>query len=350
MGQRPYRKVTGAKDAVVVGLAAFVKRMSIADKSKPTLSAFVPCHNHSAYVGQTLRSIIAQSRFPDHLLVIDDGSTDDSAKTIEYALKDCPFPCELISRPNKGLSATLNEGLARTSGEYFAYLGADDLWLPPFLEERSKLLTARPDAVLAHGNSYTIDGDSHIFENSADYNTYVDDNARPLLDRGLGLISSTVCYRRSPLEKYGWNEASRLEDIELYLYLSYEGTFAFDPRPLSAWRLHDSNTSRDTGWMLDECLAAHRRVAARLGLPGSHLKKVLAKTSLEYALLFARKRDRWRAISLLTRNWVTAPGLEKPLKIVGHCLLPEGLKKIRDDGKKRTANERFSLAQQMITK
>lgn len=321
------------------------------DKAKPSrVSVFVPCHDHSAFVGQTLRSIFTQTRAPDELLVIDDGSNDDSARIIENALKECPFPCEFISRPNKGLSATLNEGFSRTSGDYFAYLGSDDLWLPAFLEERIKLLGSRPDAVLAHGNSYTIDGEGRIFENSADWNTYVDDEARPLLDRSLAPISSTVCYRRSSLEQFSWNEDSRLEDLELYLYLSYEGTFAFDPRVLSAWRMHCNNTSRDTGWMMEECLAAHQRVAIRLGLPESYLKNVVPRTSLEYALLFARKRDRRRALSLLIRNLAKVPGFSKPLKVLAHCLMPAGLKRIRDERKKKATDERFATAEQILTK
>src|SRR5688572_16029222 len=115
--------------------------------NKARTAVFVPCYNHSAFVEETLRSILGQTLAPDALLVIDDGSTDDSARIIEDVLKGCSFPCELISRPNRGLSATLNEGLAKTSGDYFAYLGSDDLWLPEFLEARVQLLERRPDAV-----------------------------------------------------------------------------------------------------------------------------------------------------------------------------------------------------------
>ncbi len=305
------------------------------------VSAFVPCFNHAAFVGQTLRSIFEQARFPDELLVIDDGSDDDSVKVIENVLKDCPFPCELISRSNKGLSATLNEAFAKTSGDYFAYLGSDDLWLPEFLAARIELLESRPDAVLAHGNAYVIDATARIFESSADWRTYVNDDARHLLNRGVAPISSTVCHRRSALEKYGWNEASRLEDFEMYLYLSYEGTFAFDPRVLSAGRIHVTNASRDTEWMLEECLMAHRRVAGHLGLHESHLKSVLAKTSLEYALLFARKGQRSKALSLLLSNWASAPDVIKPFKVLGHSLLPGGLKRFRAERQKEAAVQRF---------
>src|SRR4051812_22202014 len=118
------------------------------------VSVLVPSYNHAQYVERCLRSIMNQTYQPSSLLVIDDGSTDDSVKVIERVLKDCRFPCELIARANKGLCSTLNEGLSRTSGEFFSYLGSDDLWLPNFMAERIRVLKERPNAVLAYGHAY----------------------------------------------------------------------------------------------------------------------------------------------------------------------------------------------------
>src|SRR5215211_8634377 len=108
------------------------------------VAVVVPSYNHAPYVAAALRSVFAQTRAPARLLVIDDGSRDGSPQVIEDALKDCPFPCELIARGNRGLCATLNEGLAKTEGTYFAYLGSDDIWLPGLLEARVALLAQRP--------------------------------------------------------------------------------------------------------------------------------------------------------------------------------------------------------------
>ncbi|HEX8292571.1 MAG TPA: glycosyltransferase family A protein, partial [Pyrinomonadaceae bacterium] len=116
------------------------------------VAVVVPSYNHAPYVAAALRSVLAQTLAPARLLVIDDGSRDGSPRVIEDVLKDCPFPCELIARENRGLCATLNEGLSKTEGAYFAYLGSDDLWLPDFLAARVALLEARPRAVLAYGH------------------------------------------------------------------------------------------------------------------------------------------------------------------------------------------------------
>src|SRR5215213_11385990 len=88
------------------------------------VAVVVPSYNHAPFVAATLRSVMAQTLAPARLLVIDDGSRDGSPRIIEDVLKDCPFPCELVARANRGLCATLNEGLAKTGGAYFAYLGS----------------------------------------------------------------------------------------------------------------------------------------------------------------------------------------------------------------------------------
>src|SRR6266850_3901647 len=192
------------------------------------VSVVVPSYNHAQFIETTLRSIIKQTLQPAELLVIDDGSGDESPLVIERVLNECPFPCELVVRDNHGLCATLNEGFERTRGEYFAYLGSDDLWLPEFLEARVKLLEARAQAALAYGHAYFIDEENRIVDCTADWARYADGDARAMLLQTTAPMSPTVLYRRAALEGQRWNAAARLEDYDLYLRLSEEGEFAFD--------------------------------------------------------------------------------------------------------------------------
>src|SRR5205807_8854894 len=110
-------------------------------------------------------------------------------------------------RPNRGLCATLNEGLAKTSGEFFAYLGSDDLWLPEFLAARVAMLATRPSAALVYGHAFLIDSQNHIIDCTRDWANYVDGNAREMLLREtIAPMSPTVVYRRSILERHSWTE------------------------------------------------------------------------------------------------------------------------------------------------
>jgi alpha-1,3-rhamnosyltransferase len=306
----------------------------------PRVSVVVPSYNHAPFVRDCLRSIFRQTHAPAELLVIDDGSTDGSVAVIERELRDCPFPCELVARANRGLCATLNEGLARAArGDLFAYLGSDDLWLADFLRARVALLDARPRAALAYGHALLIDAENAVVDSSEDWGAaYADGDARPMLLATTAPLSPTVVYRRACVERHGWREGARLEDYELYLRLSAEGEFAFDPRPLSAWRLHGANTSRDQRMMLDEQLAAQRRAAALFNLGEQEMERLHARLRFERAEDFLRLGLKREALRLALSNLSGARSPRAVARVAARLLLPYPLVRAR----KRRAAARAS--------
>src|SRR4030095_12516862 len=199
--------------------------------------AVVPSYNHAPFVEKCLRSIISQTLPPKKLLVIDDGSTDGSPGIIESVLKDCDLDCELIARENRGLCSTLNEAFVLSDGsEYFAYLGSDDVWLPEFLNEQTRLLQGRPEAVLSFSHAYVIDENDRIIDSTDRWSDFADGDMLPLLMSGVVFSSPGFLYRRSALAKHSWNENSKLEDYEMYLELSADGEFARNSKILCGWR------------------------------------------------------------------------------------------------------------------
>jgi alpha-1,3-rhamnosyltransferase len=319
-GATEFRADSGARAASEVG------GEPDAPSTAPRVSVVVPSFNHAAFVERTLRSVFAQVHAPAELLVIDDGSRDDSVRVIERALASCPFPAELIARGNRGLAATLNEGLARAArGEYFAYLGSDDLWLPDFLRARAGLLERRPASALAYGHCLWIDAEDRVTERTEDWAAYADGDARAMLWRGTAPHSPTVVYRRERLARYGWNERARLEDYELYLLLAADSEFAFDPRPLSAWRVHGENASRDLTFMMNEWLGAQRRVAARLGMGDEELARAQSAVGWGCAENFARRGEKARAFELMCHNWRGAPSAAAAAKMLLRLAAPRAL-------------------------
>lgn len=308
----------------------------------PTLvSVVVPSFNHAKFVGATLRSIIRQTLWPAKLLVIDDGSSDDSASIIERTLNDCPFPCEFVARKNRGLCATLNEGLDRTSGDYFAYLGSDDLWLPDFLQARVDLLESRGGAVLGYGHAYFVDEQNRIVDCTADWASYTDGDARDMLLQTIAPMSPTVLYRRQPLEQQRWNERSKLEDYDLYLRLIEAGDFAFDPAVRSAWRRHDSNVSWDQTLMLEEQLQAQREAALRFGLTAEQVERLQTATKFSRAEDFLRVGRKSQALSLMLQN---AKGVQSPrtaARMLLRLLIPNSFMRGRARVRERRASERY---------
>jgi alpha-1,3-rhamnosyltransferase len=336
--QRPsHDSQDAARDA-----ARAAETIGSASMKEARVSVVVPSYNHAPFVEAALRSVFGQTRAPAQLLVIDDGSRDDSPRVIEKTLNDCPFPCELIARANRGLCATLNEGLSKTAGRYFAYLGSDDLWLPDFLAARVAALEGRERAVLAYGHAFLINERGEVEDCTKDWATYADGNARRmLLADTYAPMSPTVVYRRAALARHGWNERARLEDYELYLRLSGDGEFAFDPRVLSAWRRHGANTSRDFVWMIEARLEAQRNAAPHLGLSAGELARYQRALNFAGAEDLLRLGDRRAALRYLRRGIAGAPDAKALARVALRLVTPYSLVERRRRRTRERASQRY---------
>lgn len=120
-----------------------------------TVSVVIPLFNKAEHVRQAIDSVVAQSRVPDEILVIDDGSTDGSDRVVqEYASR-----VSLLKKPHKGVSAARNFGIETAKGSAIAFLDADDVWKPHFLEKVTALLERFPQAgVAASGYEFLTKG------------------------------------------------------------------------------------------------------------------------------------------------------------------------------------------------
>lgn len=307
----------------------------------PDVAVLVPSYNHAPFVEKTLRSIFAQTLRPKKLIVIDDGSKDESAAVIERVLAECPLDFEFRVRENRGLSATLNEGVSVIDAEYFAYLGSDDVWLPEFLEEQVKLLASRPGAVLAFSHAYLIDDEDRIIDCTASWTDYADGDLLPVLLRGDIFLSPGVLYRRNALEKHRWNEDSVLEDYELYLKLTADGEFARNEKVLCAWRQHGWNTSGDFPLMLKEWIAAQDRVAERLQISRADLDNVQRELRFNAVFDHIRRGERRAAAALFRENIAGARSFGQVVKMLARFAVPRKLFRWNRERKRHAATQKY---------
>lgn len=305
------------------------------------VSVLVPSFNHARYVERALRSIFAQTYPIKKLIVIDDGSKDESAAVIRSVLADCVFEHQFIERENRGLCATLNEGLARSDSEYFAYLGSDDIWLPSMLSEQVPLLEKRQDAVLAFSHAFVIDKDDNIVDRTDNWTTFEDGNMLPSLLRGEVFSSPGVVYRCSSLRKYGWNEDSILEDYELYLKLSTEGEFARNEKVLCGWRRHGQNASDDHFDMICEQVAAQDRLADHLGLDRSQLKAYESRLKFRAVAELVRSGHKSEAWQWFREHIGGSPSLAETFATFARLLVPEYLFQWNRRRKRRSAISKY---------
>lgn len=310
----------------------------------------VPSYNHARFVTHCLRSIIGQTVQPKKLLVIDDGSTDDSPAIIEKALTECTFDCELIARENRGLTSTLNQAVSLSDGEFFAYLGSDDVWFPTFLAEQTRLLKDRPAAVLAFAHAFLVDDDDRVFDSTAEWTDFADGDLRPLLLQGTIFSSPGVLYRRSALAKHRWNEDSRLEDYEMYLKLSGDGEFARNPKVLCAWRQHGANASDNVPLMHSEMIAAQDRLAEQLGMTADELARSQSRMHFAAAENFVRHGFRYEAARLFIENLRGARSIADMARVAVRLAVPQTLFQWNRRRKQRNAVERYGKLDELIGK
>jgi len=120
--------------------------------NKPNFTVVIPLYNKASHILRTLSSITWQKYPAIEIIVVDDGSTDNSALLVE---KSGISSLRLIKQKNQGVSAARNRGIAEARYEYIAFLDADDEWLPLYLDEIAGLINKFPEASF-YGTSYQI--------------------------------------------------------------------------------------------------------------------------------------------------------------------------------------------------
>ncbi len=117
--------------------------------SHPTVSVIMPNYNHANFLPHALEGILAQSYRPFEVIIIDDGSTDNSLEVIKSFAEKHSLIKVFVNEQNRGVVYTLNRGIDLAKGDYLLMAAADDFVLPEFLERSMKILAAHPQAGLS---------------------------------------------------------------------------------------------------------------------------------------------------------------------------------------------------------
>ena len=205
----------------------------------PAVSVVMPVYNGRRYMRLAVESILAQTFGDFEFNLVDDGSTDDSLAVLrEYEAKDSRV--RIISRPNTGIVAALNDGLAVAQGEFVARMDADDIAAPERFEKQVAFLRGNSDHVLVGSQVMLIDpeGAPLCTKRDTEYTHERIDSA--LLKHRWALVHPTIMVRREALTAVGGYRAKYqwLEDLDLFLRLAEVGKLASLPDVLLYYRLH----------------------------------------------------------------------------------------------------------------
>jgi len=205
------------------------------------VSVVIPCYNDARFLPRALKSVFTQTHREWEILLVDDGSTDDTPRIAAA----CGDRIRYFRRENRGAGAARNLGIGEARGEFVAFLDADDIWYPPKLELQLELFSRRPELGLVYTDCHSID------ETGAVTGFYLKRRPSPRRDPAEELFirdympNSTIVCRRSCFDKIGLIDTSiRLgEDEELKIRLADRFPVGHLGRPLAAWRQHPGNKS-----------------------------------------------------------------------------------------------------------
>ncbi len=211
------------------------------------VSVVCPVYNGAKYIEATLQSIKSQTLQPLEIVIVDDGSKDDSVEKIESF--DSAVPLRLIRQANSGQSSARNTGVRASSGELIAFIDQDDLWYPEHLEMLEAAFQATPNLGWAYSDMDHIDENS----NYICHGIYQDWGIkRPLHSLGQMLASdifilpsASIISKKALLAVGGFDEKlSGYEDDDLYVRIFQKGfRSSYVPAQLSAWRIHSESSS-----------------------------------------------------------------------------------------------------------
>ena len=202
------------------------------------VTVIIPTYNRAAYLRLALDSVFSQTWTDFEVLVVDDGSTDDTGEM----LRAYPHPVRYISQKNQGDAAARNRGLAETHTPLVAFLDSDDLWLPTKLERQMALLAGRGERTVIYGPQLAIDAEGRL----------VGREVRPTPTGRIttelfehSFIAPTSVFGPTELfRRIGFDTQYRVcSDIRTFLILSLTCEYLAVPEPLVLHRRHSANLS-----------------------------------------------------------------------------------------------------------
>lgn len=227
---------------------------SVTYSEYPLVSIVIPCYNHAQFVQESIQSIIDQDYENIELIIIDDGSKDNSVKIIQQMIPACEKRFkrfEFRGRPNKGLCATLNEALEWCEGEYFSPLASDDIALP----HKTSFLFKKHQQY----NAAVVFGSARKFNNENEGKDLVLNCEHTLKDlmfiKNIPAAPASLMRTDAIRNVGGFLEDIALEDLYMWLKLTSSGEKLYSfPEVVVKYRDHEANTIKRFEFMHEQRL------------------------------------------------------------------------------------------------
>jgi glycosyltransferase involved in cell wall biosynthesis len=256
----------------------------------PRVSVTIPTYNCARFLGQSIATVLSQTYTDHEIIVVDDGSTDDTRQVLAQFNDKIRY----FYQPNGGLSSARNLALAQVRGEFIAYLDADDLWYPHRLEVEVAFLDAHPECGLVHSDVTVIDEGDHVLHrrfNAETRREWPEGDCVLDLLRRCHIQVPTVLERRACVERVGTFDR-RLKTAQDYLHwirIAMEGmAIGYVAEPLAMYRRTPSSLSSSPRRLFEDLVIIFEELLADRSLS---LKWGEGAVAIARDRLYAARRD-----------------------------------------------------------
>jgi glycosyltransferase involved in cell wall biosynthesis len=291
----------------------------------PTISVITPLYNSSRHIEETLNSLRRQSFTDWESILVNDGSTDDTAATVKPYLEDPRF--NYIEQANGGVAAARNTGLRAARGEWVCFLDHDDLWTPTKLERQLAFAVANGYDIVCTAAIAVTDRSREPFRQFYPAE-FVDKLEQSSGDPGIDLFellirhnflwASSVMVRKSLLDQVGpFNEAvAPCEDYDMWLRCIPRARVGYLAEPLLEYRIHASNASHNLMRMTENTIRVLRQAADRHRDDQRRTRQFEAALIEKHRILLAELLEDHKYGSALRRLGSIVAGNPKGLRLV----------------------------------
>jgi len=229
-------------------------------KTYPLISVLVPAYNHEKYVEETLNSVF-EDQYPNkELVIINDGSTDNTQSVVEKWIKDHQGTVHISykSRSNKGVTKTLNDLVDLSNGEYILFIHSDDYLLPGGIIKRYNYIQKNPEKLAVFADCIVINKQGEKIHDSglsglyfANLKNYTNSNGlKKEIITNWSVPGGTIMIKNTAFDSFRYNEDFIIEDLDFYLYFASKSLIGFINEKVSAYRIHGENTCMsDDNWI-----------------------------------------------------------------------------------------------------
>jgi glycosyltransferase involved in cell wall biosynthesis len=234
----------------------------------PQVNVIIPAYNAARYLAIAIESVIAQTFQQWTIVLVNDGSTDNTDEVVAPFLATLGQKLKYIKQPRSGVSAARNNAVRNSSAEFLAILDADDVWLPCRLEESVACLRTRPAAGMSYGFITRISPEGERLDTFDRKQKHGEGRVAPYLYmRRIDLPSPTITFRRECIDAIGGFDETltATEDRDLWLRIATRYEVALIPKVLALYRTSPQSATTDPDRMLTSQL---QFVAKHYGAPG----------------------------------------------------------------------------------